>query len=393
MKMRKQRRPRNNKYQYREIIVAYILHAVQIALFWLPVKKNRVMVYVHERKGFACNPKYIVKKLMDLYGDKLEIIWASMYPETCEEVEKLGIRVIKNNRPRQALLYLRTRFFITNDSFPSWAIHRRNQIWMNTWHGAMNYKHIGSDYLPPMSSLAHKIFKFSNRQPDFYLSGSAFFTKDTAKSFRLNEKVFVSSGLPRNDIFFGNQDGIKEKVRKFYDLPNGHLVMYAPTFRKNLESNSYGIDCERICAALHERFGGKWIMLFRNHSFIKYSQSQSGVVDVSGYHDMQELLCVADVLISDYSSCLYDFCLTQKPAFVYATDIENYKNDDRSFAYPIEKWPYPIAQTNGELVNNIRSFDEQLFAQRIKTHLQDTGYYDRGSAAGQTAEIIGKFCQ
>lgn len=387
------RRPKNNKYQWREILVSYILRAAQLVLFWLPVKKNRVMVYIHDRKGFTCNPKYIVKKLRELYGDQLEIIWVSMHPETCQEVEELGVKVMKSNTLKQMLKYFRTRFFITNDAFPSWAMHRWNQKWMNTWHGAMNYKHIGYDYLAPMSPLAAKIFKIKNRQPDYFLSGSEFFTKDTSVSFRLDEKVFVPCGLPRNDAFFGEQEEVCRKVRAHYGIdPQKKLAIFAPTFRRGMKSDTFGMDFDKVCAALSQRFGGEWVILFRNHNFVKGKQKYGGAVDVSAYHDMQELMCAADVLISDYSSCLYDFCMTRKPAFVYATDLDNYMNNDRSFAYPFEKWPYPVATSNEELIERIGEFDQTAFEAKVAEHLADAGAYDNGTASRQVAELIAKHC-
>lgn len=391
--LNKLKRPKNNKYQYREMFVSYIFRALQILLFWLPVKKKRVMIYVHDRKGFTCNPKYIVKKLVELYGEKLEIIWVSMHPETCTEVENLGITVIKSNTSTQMIKYLRTRFFITNDSFPSWALHRWNQKWMNTWHAGMNYKHIGYDYLAPMSSLATRIFKIKNRQPDFYLSGSDFFTKDTAQSFHLDEKVFLSTGLPRNDVLFEDSAVIKEKIRKYYNInKNKHIVIFAPTFRRGMKSDTFEMDFEQVRSALSERFGGEWIILFRNHNFVKNKQNYSGAINVSSYHDMQELMCAADVMISDYSSCMYDFCITEKPIFVYATDLDNYINNDRAFAYPLEKWPYPVARSNEELIHEIKFFDSQLFVEKVRKHLRDVGTHDNGTASSQVAEIIHKYC-
>lgn len=389
----KPRRPKNTKRQYRDIMLAYLLRLAQLLLFWLPVKKNRVMVSIHDRRGFTCNPKYIVKKLVEMYGDDLEIIWATAHPDTCEEIKALGVKVIKGGSKEQLLAYLRTRFFITNDAFPVWAVHRWNQKWMNTWHAGMNYKHIGFDYLAPMSPIAAKIYKMTNCQPDFYLSGSEFFTEDTSKSFRFDKSVFVPTGLPRNDVFFEDHKDIAEKIRKFYNIDKDKkLVIFAPTFRRGMKSDTYGMDFEKVCDALNKRFGDKWVMLFRNHNFVKGKQKYTGAIDVSAYHDMQELMCAADVLISDYSSCLYDFCMSRRPAFVYAPDLDNYMNNDRSFAYPIEKWPYPIAKSNEELVEAIENFDEKDFAAKVEAHLKDGGAYDNGTASKQAAELIAKYC-
>lgn len=386
-------RPKNNKSQKKELFVARVMHIIQFFLFWLPVKKNRVMVYIHDRNGFTCNPKYVVKKLVELYGDKLEIIWATMHPETCQEISDLGVKVIKSNTKEQMLKYVRTRFFITNDAFPSWATHRWNQKWLNTWHGAINYKHIGIDYLAPMSPYAEKIFKMKNKQPDFFLSGSEFFTKDTSKSFYYDEKAFVPSGLPRNDAFFEDQTEICKKVRKFYNIDDDKkIAIFAPTFRLGMKSNTFGMDFKMVCDALSERFGGEWVILFRNHNFVKGKQTYAGVINASGYHDMQELMCASDVLISDYSSCLYDFSLTRKPTFVYATDIDSYVQNERSFAYPIEKWPYPIAASNEELVEKIKEFDQNDFKQKVEEHFKDAGAYDNGNASKYVADLVEKYC-
>jgi len=386
-------RPKNTPYQRKQVALSRALKFMQALLFWLPVKKNRVMVYVHDRKGFTCNPKYIVKKLIEEYGDKLEIYWATMHPGTCEEVEKLGVKVIKSNSKTQIMKYLRTRFFITNDAFPTWALHRPNQKWLNTWHAGMNYKHIGHAYLDIASTLTMKLHKMADRQANFHLSGSKFFTEDTSASYNYKPERFIPTGLPRNDVFFGDQTQIVEKVRKFYKLPaNKRLAIFAPTFRRGMKCDTYGMDFFALKAALEERFGGEWIILFRNHNFIKGKQKYLGAVDVSSYHDMQELMCAADVLISDYSSCLYDFLVSGKAAFVYAPDLDTYVNNDRSLAYPFEKWPYPSATSNEELVEKIKDFDEAEYKAKREEHLADTGCYDNGTASKQIADLVAKYC-
>lgn len=389
----KRRRPKSTNAQRKNLWSSRLLRLVQLLLFWLPVKKNRVMFYVHDRKGFTCNPKYIAQELAKQYGDKAEIIWATSHPDTCEEVEALGIKVVPSGSAKQFFKYLRTRFFVTNDSFPVWALHKPNQKWMNTWHAGMNYKHIGYNYIMPMSKVNAKIFKLKNRQPNFYLSGSKFFTEDTSVSFYYKKKKFVPTGLPRNDLFFEKRPDIIKKVRDFYGIAdNVRTVLFAPTFRVGMKSNTFGMNFKMISRAFSKRFGGKWVVLFRNHNFVKVKRNYMGAIDVSAYHDMQELMYTADALISDYSSCLYDFCFTGKPAFVYATDIENYMANERSFAYPIEKWPFSISDSNEALVESIRAFDEDEYKERVEEHIKDAGAYDKGTASEQAVNIIKKYC-
>lgn len=385
--------PRVQFKDYLKLWFSLAFQLFQIFLFWLPVKKNRVMVSVYDRKGLTCNPKYIVLELLRTYGSRLEILWVTKYPDTCREVEDLGIRVVKTNSLSHAFLYLRTRFYITNDNFPSWARHRKSQLWLNTWHGAMNYKNIGYDFLEPMNPTSFRVFRLANRQADFFLSGSRFFAENTAQSFRFDRDVFLPTGLPRNDILFGDGTAVQQKVRDFYHIPGQkRLAVFAPTFRKDRRDDAYGMDFAAVRQALSQRFGGEWAILFRNHNFVKDTLGHSGTVDVSGYHDMQELLCAADILISDYSSCLYDFCLTGRPAFVYATDLQSYMTSDRSFAYPFEKWPYPASDSNETLIRAIARFDGETYRQRIAAHLQDVGAYDKGTASKQVADLIAGYC-
>lgn len=376
--------------EWKGLIKSYIVRFITVLLFWLPVKVNRIMIYNHDRKGFSCNPKYLALALQEKYGDRVEIFWVSQYPETCEEVEKLGIPVILANSAEHIKKYITTKVYITNDFFPHWARHRHGQLWLNAWHGAINYKHIGYDHLPVMNFAGRKLFRLKNRKPDLFLAGSQFFAKDTAESFRMTLDIFLYSGLPRNDIFFQEEAAVRQRVRDGLNISTeAKIVLYAPTFRNGEHSSTYGIDFVQLQAALHDRFGGKWIVLFRNHNFVKESENNlADAIDVSDYPDMQELLLAADALISDYSSCMWDFSLRRRPCFIYAPDFKDYQNSDRDFAFPVSGWPYPMAVTGEELADNIRLFDEEVYLGKLKQHHEEAGRLDWGTASRQTLEKI-----
>lgn len=376
--------------EWKGIIKSYVLRFIMMLLFWVPLKRNRIMIYSHARKGFSCNPKYLTLALLEKYGSQLEIIWVSQYPESCKEIEDLGIPVIRANSIRHTEKYITTKVYVTNDSFPHWARHRQGQLWINLWHGAMNYKRIGYDCLPTMDPVERKLFYLKNRKPDLFIAGSRFFAEDTAGAFRLPEDIFLHSGVPRNDIFFRDTGSAGKNIRDTLGIPHGEkVVLYAPTFRIGEHSSSYGMDFMLLQQALHERFGGSWTTLFRNHSFVTEQETDlCGVVDVSGYSDMQELLLVADVLISDYSSCMWDFSLQKRPCFVYGTDFAEYQTVDRDFTYPVDKWPYPVAENMEQLADNIRGFDEKSYLLQLEKHHRDAGRLDTGTAAEEILEQI-----
>ena len=102
---------------------------------------------------------------------------------------------------------------------------------------------------------------------------------------------------------------------------------------------------------------------------------------------MQELLCISDVGLSDYSSWLCDFALTKKPAFIYATDFDIYGHD-RGFYYPLETTPFPIAKNNRELNESIRNFDREKYEVRRQEFLKDKGCIEDGHAAERIVDKI-----
>ena len=378
-----------------QLFLAVILIGVQQLLFFVPVKKSRIMLFAYKREGLSCNPKYIALQLKEKYGDDAELIWLSMYPNTCDDARLLGFKVIKYNSLQNIIMYLRTNVFITNDCFPVWASHL-NHVWINTWHGAMNYKHIGYEYIEPMNWTVWKLFLLKNRQADYFLAGSKFFAENTVDSFQYDPKIFLASGLPRNDLLV-NQTVDKAELRRRilgdHLDPSTHLVMYAPTFRLGEKPSTHELDINSCLEILEKRFGGHWVMLFRNHVFIKDSCADSQqFIDVSGYKDMQELLYISDVLISDYSSCMYDFILQRRPCFVYAPDMEQYREHDRSFAYSPDKWPYSIAVTNTQLQNNILNYNQACFEKKVSQHFADTCSYDKGTACNSIISLIEQLC-
>ena len=115
--------------------------------------------------------------------------------------------------------------------------------------------------------------------------------------------------------------------------------------------------------------------------------SDHKVFDVTNYPDMQELLCAADILITDYSSCMWDFSLMYKPCFIYATDIEQY-TQERDFYTPMSEWPFPIATNTDELINNILNFNQEEYVQKVKQHHKALGSFEDGHASERILKIL-----
>ena len=365
--------------------------------FWIPEKKKRIVLYVHARKGYTCNPKYIAEYLLTHYPGQYELIWASDYPETCRYLETKGMRVIKSKTMQHFYYVMTANVNITNDFF---LFNKRKQLSINTWHGGGAYKKSGMAILNNRYSLERFIHQLTYRYTNYIVSSSEMFTRIGLETFGLPEQQFLPIGMPRNDIFFLETECVMRNIRKKYNITDGKkIALYAPTYRDSDQTYAEDIlkNAESITHTLQEKFSGEWILLFRRHYFADSLKCTFGnipdVIDVSNHEDMQELLCAADVLITDYSSVIWDYGLTKRPCFLYVPDLLEYTNEERSFYLPISEWPYSFSRTITELENSITNFDVDKYKRTLEEHYNFLKCFERGYASEELAKIIENYCK
>ena len=160
---------------------------------FIKTEQNRIVIVAVKRRGYADNLKYVCEDLLRSNKDDLTIVWATEYPETCDEIRQKGIRIVKLPSFGYVGAQLKSKVVVYNDAIPPYMPKKKGQIYLNTWHGGINFKHIGYDYLFDRSKLSLKKFALGNPQPDHFLSGSRFFNENTAESFRFSEEVFLFS--------------------------------------------------------------------------------------------------------------------------------------------------------------------------------------------------------
>ena len=185
-------------------------------------------------------------------------------------------------------------------------------------------------------------------------------------------------GMPRNDILINSDANqimcLKEYLGLNHDV---NVLIYAPTFREDINNAPFNIDFGRLIDSLQTKFGGKWVVLFRYHHMQKGRIYLQDSIDVTLYPDMQELLLISDILITDYSSCMWDFSLMDKPVFLYAEDVEKYIMHERGeFYYPLEKLPFSISKNNDELNEKISEFDKDEYVSKVSKYHQVWGRYN-----------------
>ena len=162
--------------------------------------------------------------------------------------------------------------------------------------------------------------------------------------------------------------------------------MYAPTFRNDVAVTAEvcRLDTKKLLAALMKRFGGEWTLLIRHHpnvanAFVGTSFGDN-VINATAYPDVQELILVADVLISDYSSLVCDGMFAGKTVFIYAKDFDTYPNE-RGFRQIFFDLPYKVNKSEAELFSDIETFDAAAVAPKIKHFIDEVKPFDDGHAS------------
>lgn len=348
-----------------------------------PVKRRRLLFAAHEGKAYNCNPQYIFEALYERFGTDCEYIWClndrklipAAYRVEC--VKYLSLKY---------LYYLVTSGVVINDvGVEPFIPKRKGQLFINTWHGGGAYKK-GRPNAPYKRNLRA-------RMTDYVISSCRKFSEVCSAEdfFNIGIEKFLPIGMPRNDLFFRTERhaAIRKRICERYGMDEERLlVLYAPTFRgaeRNPDQSSLITDAIPICAAVEKRFHKPAVILSRCHTGVSFTID--GTVDVNDYQDMQELLIASDLLITDYSSSIWDFSLTHKPAFLYTPDLEAYERST-GFHVPIAQWPYPYALTMEELCASIRNYDASEALCKIEAHHAHYGSYERGTATEEMCDII-----
>ena len=169
--------------------------------------------------------------------------------------------------------------------------------------------------------------------------------------------------MPRTDIFFDEtykEKKIKELYEKYPILKEKKVIMFAPTFRGNGQKTAHYDFDQLDLELMYEQLSQEYVIIMKLHPFIKNipvwdSKYQDFIVDLSHEREINDLLFISDLLITDYSSVCFEYALLNRPMIFFAYDLEEYIAS-RDFYYPYESFvPGPIVKTSQELVEIIKT--------------------------------------
>lgn len=262
---------------------------------------------------------------------------------------------------------------------------RKGQIVVNTWHGTA-LKRIGTDVYSKQHNMLKKkwnsLHTFYNAElTDIFVSGSHFMSNIYREKLLYKKKIY-EFGTPRNDIFFSNRPDVKYKIQTIYGI-NEKIILYAPTFRSDLTSTYYDIDLKKIKDVIEKMTGQKYCIMVRLHpKFVGNDTTfkkvfSDGMIDASSYPDMQDLLYVSDILITDYSSSMFDFMYTKRMVILYTPDKVTY---DRGFYFTLNELPFVMINNNEEIENVLSKYNADIYRCQIDSFIKAIGSVEDGHA-------------
>ncbi len=347
---------------------------------------------------YECNPKWICEKMIQkkmpvkyIWGITRDLkIGTGDFPEQIQTVRRNTVKF---------LWHLSTARIIIDNNIGVASLGyrvKKSQCLIETWHGSLGIKRFDADVNKDQKWIRRAVRE--GRMTSYIISNSSFESEIYKNSF-WNPAEIWKFGHARNDILLNGDmvycENMNKKICEKFNIPLGRkLCMYAPTFRDDKDLSPYTINFARLKVALSDKFGGEWVILVRFHLRVKELLSDNefpqDVYNVSEYHDIQELLCIIDVGITDYSSWICEYMLTRKPGFLFATDTEQYEIKDREFLLPLTELPFPFSANEDELITNISLFDEKEYVSRCDNFLKEKGSVDDGNAAERIVNAIQK---
>jgi CDP-glycerol glycerophosphotransferase len=318
-----------------------------------PVDPHLAVFSAYWNRGVACNPAAIAAKLGEL-APRVHPVWvvsaanAALLPPGTDHVVP-GTR-------RYWEVLASAKYLVNNVNFPDAVVKRPGTVHLQTHHGTP-LKRMGLDQMPypaaakglDFQALLARVDKW-----DYSVSANTHSTRMWERAYP-SRWVSLDHGYPRNDVYCtAGAEQVRAVRERLGIAPGRRAVLYAPTHRDYEAGWTPRLDL----AALADRLGEETVLLVRAHYFYDSAATASPLtglrragrlVDVSSYDPVEDLCLAADLLVTDYSSIMFDYANLDRPIVVHADDWETYRTTRGVYFDLMADAPGPVARTQEQL--------------------------------------------
>jgi len=323
----------------------------------LPVNKKKITIISFHHDYLYGNNKAITKQLL-LQKPEYDLKFVFKKDTSFDNVFSIKKLITKI---RMSYLYNTSKYIILDDFYGllSEVKFKKNIEIIQVWHGTGVFKKFGATRHNITPELIDRLEKVG-KQYSVVLASCDEIVPLLSKSFLVEKDKIKAIGSPKSDIFF-DKNYIADTKEKFFDenleLIGKKIIVYAPTYRDYDRNKDISLDINKM---YDELFKLGYIVVLKLHhlergNITHLTQKYHGFVYDFSTRDIDDIMIVADILITDYSSLIFEYSVLQKPLIFYAYDLELYSGDTRGFYYPYEEFaPAPIVQTTDETISLIK---------------------------------------
>lgn len=331
------------------------MRAVNTIASWFPARKNRIAFLSNRRDDLSGNFEFIHDILKEQEGLDLRYVLDS------RETKQMGL----GSMLRLGWYFGNSRVILVDDYSELFFMlpRRKGTYLIQLWHACGAFKTFGCSRLGRPGGQSQQ--SPNHRSYDYATVSSQNIAKFYAEGFGISEDKVAATGIPRTDVFF-DQAYKREVCEKFYQeypqLKDKKILLFAPTFRGNGKLTGYypvdRLDVNR----LYEDLNKEYAIIVKHHPFVNNRSTikkkyRDMIIDLSDNSELNDLLFVTDLLITDYSSVVFEASLLDIPMMLYAFDLDRYISS-RGFYYEYEDMaPGKIVRTYSDLVDAIEHED------------------------------------
>lgn len=325
---------------------------MKLKCVFVPIKKN-VMFSSFKGEQYSDNPRAISEKLHELYPD-IGIYWY-LITDKDGKYGSVPDYVHRCKSKKEFYKYVLSSFcFVTNTEIDNNIIKRKNQFFIQTWHGDTGMKKILLDSKRRKGKPVN-----DSKYTDLAISGSELSVNKYHTAFNYHGEI-LKMGTPRNDRLVCRDLAAETRLKcKLNIEENAKILLYAPTFRAGNGLQSVDVNINEVLKTLEDKYDQKWVCLIRAHSGsggIDIECDGNRFISVSDYPDMSDLLAICDMLLTDYSSCAGDPIRVKKPVILAQFDKKEYISADRELYYDPEEAGFIVAYDQEQLINILKTY-------------------------------------
>lgn len=371
----------------RQLLMKYVyMPAYKLMRRVLPIKKNMVLFESYWGKEARCNPGGMYRYL-SMTHPELDLRFSLIDERT--PLDGIGKRIKKGS---MGYLYslARAHILFNNVNFEDWYEKRPGQIEVQTTHGTP-LKKIGFAATSEFTAVGMKNFAKRCERWDYLISPGPETTRILRDNYRF-ERCVLETGFPRNDYLFTEctPENIARLKERYHLSQHKKLVLYAPTWRK---ANSFNLALN--FSLLLDSLEDEYEFALRVHHFSASALDEklldSRVINLTKGISMEECFLLADILITDYSSLMFDYALLDRPLLFFAYDLDDYRDNLRGFNFDFEaEAPGPILSTTEEVlvalkqIDKIRAQHEDAYRKFVENYC----LFEQGTAAKQIYQQV-----